>query len=177
MLQNHVQAFTVPPAKTWNGITTSRFMAVTYRMMLDLSMKPTANSFASVKGGLTILLKNIGLAGSRIVQPNVETGNVKLPAGSVIVFMATNLAQAGHACVIKNGLVVGGYNQTNWFSTPGAEAQYSEHNLGTDLAWVDRTSPLTRRRVQTTGELSTTDYYLYATPQDVALKQLRDAFG
>ena len=84
--------------------------------------------------------------------------------------MRLDLTQADHGCVLKQGLTVGGYNQTDWFTTAGQDHQYSEHNLGTDLQWVGRDWPLTDRRVQ--RPLDGTEKYLYATPQDVALNVL-----
>jgi len=171
MLQRQVEAFTVDPAVTWNMVPTTCLMAVTYWMLLDLSVKPTQAHFTLQLTQLNALLRQVALAGTRVVRPSLADGHAHLPAGAVIVFMETNLSQPGHACVIKNGLRVGGYNQLDWFTTPGKNHQYSEHDLDSDLDWVDRKSPLTIKRVS--RPVGGTEYYLYATPQDKALNVLR----
>jgi hypothetical protein len=175
MLQRQVGAFTNPPARDWNLVPTTCLMAVAYWMLLDLSVKPTQNHFLTRLANLNALLRDVALAGTRVVQPSLSDGHAHLPEGAVLVFMTTDLSRPGHACVIKTGLTVGGYNQENWFTTPGANHQYSEHDLATDLMWVDRMSPLTRRRVErSVGEVQ---YYLYSTPQEAALDVMRRYLG
>ena len=42
-----------------------------------------------------------------------------------------------HSCVAVSGADVGGYNQVNWFSSPGAAHGYSEHSAG-QFVWSGR---------------------------------------
>jgi hypothetical protein len=171
MLQRQVRQFTNPPSQFWNGIATSCLFAVTYWMLEELSVTPTVGMFQRI-GALNPVFCTIAQAGHRLFAPNVQAGNAHLPAGAVIVFMSLNGASAEHGCVLKQGLTIGGYNQTDWFTTPGQAHQYSEHDLGTDLQWVARDWPLSDRRVQRTAQ-PWPEKYLYATPQAVALGVLR----
>jgi len=171
MLERQVEAFTVKPAMAWNLVPTTCLMAVAYWMLQELSVKPTQTHFTNKLTNLNAMLRDIALAGHRVLRPNVAERHAHLPAGAVIVFMLPDLSRPGHGCVIKRGLVVGGYNQTDWFKTGGENHQYSEHDLGTDLVWVGRTWPLSDRRVK--RPLDGAEYYLYATPQAAALAVLR----
>jgi hypothetical protein len=135
-------------------------------MLEELSVTPTTNMFGRI-GDLNALFCAIAQAGHQLFAPNVKAGNAHLPAGAVIVFMNPQLTLAEHGCVLKQGLTVGGYNQTDWFTTPGNDHQYSEHNLGTDLQWVARSWPKSDRQVQ--RPIAGSDKFLYATPQADAL--------
>jgi hypothetical protein len=63
----------------------------------------------------------------------VKATGAVVPAGSLIVF-AENKNVAGHSCVALTSQSIGGYNQTNWFSTAGKEADYSTHSTK-DIQW------------------------------------------
>jgi hypothetical protein len=170
MLQGQVRQFTDPASRNWFAIPTTCLFAVTYWMLEELGFTPTTAMFGHI-GGLNALFCAIAQAGHRLLAPNIQAGNAHLPAGAVIVFMNPAVAMADHGCVLKQGLTVGGYNQTYWFTTPGQDHQYSEHDLGTGLQWVGRSWPLSDRRVQ--RPIDGSEKYLYATPQAGALNVLR----
>jgi hypothetical protein len=88
--------------------------------MTDILIKCTTNRiFADMIG-----------AGRRVSRPMV--GSLNLVPGSVLVFQKNG--QPGHGCVVKSATQIGGYNQTNWFSTAGTRHTYSEHHPN-DIAW------------------------------------------
>ena len=56
--------------------------------------------------------------------------------GHVLIFTDKEF-QAQHSCITKTGSVIGGYNQLNWFSTPGIASNYTEHEYE-DIQWVKK---------------------------------------
>ena len=172
MLENHVAPFTPLGARSWNGIATTCHMATLYWMLTAIGRPPnTANDIAGYN--ITMLLRDIGLAGTRVYPGNVQANHRHMTPGSVIVFMRPDLQTAGHSCVLKTNLTVGGYNQNTWFTTAGNDHYYSEHDLDTELRWVDRGLLPNRRVCVSNG----TEYYLYATDDGTALQHLRQARG
>lgn len=168
MLQQQVARFTNPGSTAWNGLPTTCLFAVTYWMLQELGVNPTIGIFVKISD-LNTLFLTITTRGHRLFAPNIMAGNAHLPDGAVIVFANPAGTNASHACVVKQGLTVGGYNQMDWFATAGALLQYSEHDLGTDLRWVARSWPRSDRRAQ---GAHASEEYLYATPQAAALAEL-----
>jgi hypothetical protein len=99
--------------------------------------------------------------GSRISKP--FSGTLSLTPGTIVVFM--NAQGAGHSCVMMNANQVYGYNQTNWFSTPGVAHGPSVHSLN-DIVWgsgLDRSL----------ARVGNADYMLYAVPEAKAKQFLQ----
>jgi hypothetical protein len=75
-------------------------------------------------------------AGKRVSRPMV--GSLNFTPGTVLIF--EKRGQPGHGCIVKSTTQIGGYNQTNWFSTAGDRHAYSEHHPN-DIAWRGATHP------------------------------------
>jgi len=91
----------------------------------------------------------------------VKATGALVQAGSVIVF-AEGKTNPGHSCIALTSQRVGGYNQTDWFTTAGKAHDHTEHNT-VDIPW--RTKHLARR--------FNTDYSLYAIAETTALQAQR----
>lgn len=116
----------------WNGIATSCHFATFYWLFLEeFRRPPTVNDYVSA-GNPTLVLNRMLALGRRLQRP--AAGPLILAAGNVIVFSRDG--QAGHSCVAISPQRIGGYNQTNWFATAGANHGFTFHGAR-DLRWAD----------------------------------------
>lgn len=95
----------------------------------------------------------------------VKATDAAVQPGSIVVFAETK-TDPGHSCVAITSSRVGGYNQTDWFSSAGKEHDYSEHDT-IDIVWKTK-----HRAVR-----FKTEYTLYAVPEATALEAMRKKTG
>ena len=76
------------------------------------------------------VIKAIAEGGSLRETP--YRGTLAVSRNSVIVFMCDG--QPMHSCTAISTTQIGGYNQSDWFRTPGVGHGYSSHNV-TDFRW------------------------------------------
>ena len=117
----------------WNTIATSCHFATVYWLYLEeFSRPPTLANYATI-GNPTLVVNAMLAHGRRLQQPG-HVG-LALSSNSVIVFARNNTAE--HSCIATTTKKIGGYNQTNWFATPGANHALSFH-AADDLHWQNR---------------------------------------
>ena len=92
---------------------------------------------------------------------------IEVPVGSVVVFTSDS-GEPGHSCTATGSTILIGYNQTEWFSSPGVPAEFSVHYTS-DLQWVSPPFPA-RRVVGPRNQL----YTLTATDGNRAKRIYRD---
>jgi hypothetical protein len=134
MLQTRVKA--IPGIAHLNATC---FYATTYWLYEDLhGVAPTDEVMTDIALQCTFnrIFADMIRAGRRVTRPMV--GSLNLVAGSVLVF--EKKGQPGHGCVVKSTTQIGGYNQTNWFSSAGNRHAYSEHHPN-DIAWRGAMNP------------------------------------
>ncbi len=94
---------------------------------------PTGNVF--LRGTLsqpTAFLTGLARMGKPLNKEDLKSGYID--KGHVLIFIDEKF-EAKHSCITKTGSVIGGYNQLNWFSTPGIQSNYTEHHYQ-DIRWV-----------------------------------------
>jgi hypothetical protein len=91
-----------------------------------------------------------------------------LPAGTVIVFVENGSPK--HSCVTLNGKMIGGYNQTGWFTSPGTGGHYSTHSMD-DVQWLS--GMMSHNQVQ--GSNASMKCKLIAIPENTAKAVVRRA--
>jgi hypothetical protein len=67
---------------------------------------------------------------------------VEVPVGSIVVFTG-DAGNPDHSCTATSGTILIGYNQTEWFSSPGVAADFSVHYTS-ELQWVRPPVPASR---------------------------------
>jgi len=90
---------------------------------------PQPDEFLNKLGDVSGLATELAKMGTRVKKSNIK----KLWPGTVLIFCDL-YGNAKHSCVIANNGIIGGYNQLNWFSSPGASHAYSTHAIG-DIVW------------------------------------------
>jgi len=94
---------------------------------------PTGNVF--LQGTLsnpTKFLTGLARMGKPLKKEDLKS--TVIDPGHILIFTDNELS-AKHSCITKTGSVIGGYNQLNWFSTPGIASDYTEHSYS-DVQWV-----------------------------------------
>ncbi|MDA1074740.1 MAG: hypothetical protein O3A63_08270 [Proteobacteria bacterium] len=140
--------------------------AVCYWLYCEaFSNPPTGNvflsgSFANTPSFLTGLAK----MGKPVKQEDLRGGRVE--KGEVLIF-TDNQLEAKHSCITKSGSLIGGYNQLNWFSSPGIASDYTEHAFD-DVQWAK--SGIVRLNTKKSGG------FLVAIPARQALLYFRGNF-
>jgi hypothetical protein len=135
MLQNRVRAISGLDGSA-NGTC---LYATIYWLYEDLhGVAPTAKLMSDIAFHCTFnrIFNDMIAVGSRVSRPIF--GSLNLVPGSVLVFQKNG--QPGHGCIVKSSTAIGGYNQTNWFRTPGITHRYSEHSPN-DIVWRGATHP------------------------------------
>jgi hypothetical protein len=135
MLQSRVQA--IPGLNGTNEGTC--FYATVYWLYEDLhGVAPTKAVMNNIALDCTFnrVFTDLIVAGSKVSRP--VFGSLNLAPGTVLVFVKNG--QPGHGCIVKGATAVGGYNQTNWFSTAGLRHSYSEHSPD-DISWRGAMNP------------------------------------
>jgi hypothetical protein len=128
MLQDRVK---VIPGIDHNSSTC--FYTTVYWIYEDLhGVAPNTETMTDIalKCTFTRIFTDMIGAGRKVTRPVM--GSLNLTPGSVLVFRKAG--QPGHGCIVKSATRIGGYNQTNWFSTAGTRHAYSEHHPN-DIAW------------------------------------------
>lgn len=95
----------------------------------------SAPTLLNYQGGvnLTGLVNEMLPHGTKMKRPG-HGAAIAVPTGTVLVF--SNNGNAGHSCIVRADGLIGGYNQENWFTTPGQNHRYSQHSLG-DIEWAN----------------------------------------
>lgn len=129
MLENVVADFT-GGANTWNGIPTSCHVATLYWIYRDeFGQAPTQAQYVARLNNPTAIIRNMLPHGQALANAGAA---IAAAAGSVIVFVGGG--QPRHSCVKLAGNQIGGYNQLNWFTTPGQDHRYSTHAVA-NIKW------------------------------------------
>jgi len=129
MLQNRVK---IIPGLDHTPSATCLYATV-YWIYEDLhGVSPTAAIMSDIliKCTFNRIFTDMMRAGKKVSRP--MAGSLNLAPGTVLIFEKNG--GVGHGCVVKSATVIGGYNQTNWFSTPGIAHSYSQHHPN-DISW------------------------------------------
>ena len=113
--------------------------ATVYWLYEDLhGVAPTNQTMGDINFHCTFnrIFADLISVGSRVSRPMF--GSLTFPPGTVLVFQKNG--QPGHGCIVKSTTAIGGYNQTNWFSTIGIKHSYSEHSPN-DIVWRGAKNP------------------------------------
>lgn len=115
---------------TWQGIATSCHFATFFWLYWDeFGELPTIDIFFRIGNPNTVI--NHMLPFGRILQKPAQ-GSVPFTSGSVLIFAENG--QAGHSCIALDSRTIAGYNQENWFKTPGKNHGFTTH-LNSDIEW------------------------------------------
>lgn len=135
MLQTRIQAI---PGLNGSHQGTCLY-AVTYWLYEDLhgiGPSQTTMQDIQIRCSFNRIFTEMIQLGRQVTRPMF--GGLKLTPGNVLIFQKNG--GVGRACVVKDATHIGGYNQTNWFSTPGITHTYTEHHPN-DIAWRGATHP------------------------------------
>lgn len=127
-----LQSAVIPGAagNAWNGIATTCHFATTFRLYLaEFGIAPTALQLAAI-GNFTALMTGMIQHGRRLTKPMFA--NLAATPGSVVIFVQGG--NAFHSCIADAANTLGGYNQTNFFTSPGVYHGHSTHSTG-HLVW------------------------------------------
>ena len=128
---------------------------------------PDMNEWGDIAVNVNEAMRQIAVQGSRRQPP--YRGTLAVSQNSVIVFMRNGQPQ--HSCVARSTQTMGGYNQTQWFSTPGVDHGYSTHAIG-DIRWGRRTQ---LHKVK--GNASNAWCQLHTTIEPIAKRAFADAIS
>jgi hypothetical protein len=107
---------------TWNGVATScHFATVFWAYHAEFGSAPALANVAKM-GVATGVVRQMIAHGQK-----KRRSDPALITGSVYVFVRNG--EPEHSCVALSNNQVGGYNQTNWFSSPGVAHGYSTHTV------------------------------------------------
>lgn len=94
---------------------------------------PTGNVFLNGSfANTTTFLTGLARMGSPVRREDLISGRVE--PGAILVFVDKQL-NAKHSCIALTGARIGGYNQLDWFRTPGIASEYSAHGFD-DVRWA-----------------------------------------
>ena len=96
---------------------------------------PTGNVFLQgTYQNPTAFLTGLARMGKPLNKEDVKSG--RIDKGHVLIFTDSEFG-ARHSCITKSGAKIGGYNQLDWYSTPGIASNYTEHEYE-DIQWVKK---------------------------------------
>lgn len=132
MLSAKVRVIPGAVGRQWNGIAiTCHFATIYYIFSDEFSRAPLPADYAKL-GNLNDVMKKIAAMGAQVNNPGASP--LVFAPGTVVIFMEDQ--QAAHSCVAKQINLLGGYNQTNWFTSAGSSHSYTTHGTG-DITWRD----------------------------------------
>lgn len=105
---------------------------------------PGADEFMGDLLDLSKLITDIAKLGTRLKKSDIKS----IQNGTVLIFCDLS-GSAKHSCVVRYDGKIGGYNQENWFTTPGSSHAYTHHEVN-DIMWKG----LTNKRVKLNTENS-----------------------
>lgn len=118
--------------QTWNGIpVTCHFATVYYLFCAEFGREPTRDVYLQL-GNPTGVMRQIAAMG-RPVRKRKGQPLVFSP-GTILIFKDGQ--EPAHSCAAKQINLLGGYNQPNWFTSPGIPHGYSEHRTD-EIRWRD----------------------------------------
>lgn len=130
MLSTRVGVIPGAIGQTWNMIATTCHFATTFWLFWDeFDRQPQQEDFIKI-GDPTLTIRNALPLGRKLTSP--KAGGLVLTPGSVVMFARNG--QPLHSCVATGGNSLAGYNQVNWFSSPGVNHGYSVHNTN-QIRW------------------------------------------
>jgi len=99
------------------------------------TFQPTLQDLTGLPMGSPAIIKLMLPYGTQMSRPRFF-GQVALEPDSVVVFVKAS-GDPGHSCVALDAHRIGGYNQLDWFSRPGLQNQYTEHNAR-EFVWKSK---------------------------------------
>jgi hypothetical protein len=108
--------------------------------------------------------------GQQVMKP--AHADAALVPHSVVIFMRGE--HAAHSCIASAINRVGGYNQTNFFTSAGVAHGYSEHDTA-DLVWNTQRTQVATSVVNGPTTQASNYGMLFQVPENVARAILREA--
>jgi hypothetical protein len=160
------------PGGVATAIATTCHFATTYwlyQQAFDTSLKTQQQYLERIGNNPELFIRSLLPLGTALQASHrrvaegikVARDGTRVQPGTVILFTADR-ATVGHSCVMVRSDRIGGYNQTDWFTSPGVSHGPSEHGTH-EIAWRGKHEAMR----------FATAYRLLAVDRGAAVAQLR----